>query len=177
MPNISFFGNSKIAPSSIEYQQAESLSKELATRGIGIITGGYGGIMEAALKGASEFDVPRIGIVLKNTVGKEANKYINKLIEKDSYLERNADLVQSADGCVIFPGGTGTMLELAAAWALKERGYYDNKPIVCIGEQWNEVIQTLSFYSEKVLDNSAEIQQVDNVEDALTYILKELNIK
>jgi predicted Rossmann-fold nucleotide-binding protein len=75
--------------------------------------------MEAALKGASRFCVDRIGVTTHYFQVKPPNAYVEKHIIKDTYLDRLFELVDIADGYVVLPGGTGTLLELAMVWALR----------------------------------------------------------
>jgi len=56
-------------------------------------------------------------------------------------------LLELGDAFVIYPAN-GNSLEFAAVWALKERGLFMEKPLVCIGEQWNKY-SDYGFYSEQ----------------------------
>jgi uncharacterized protein (TIGR00730 family) len=167
MPTIAIFGSSDCRAGSFEYDTAEVIGAALAQLGYDIVTGGYGGVMEAALKGASQFDVKRIGIITSYFEGKEANPFTQQLIVKDNYIDRLFELVHTADGYIVLPGGSGTLLELSLVWALKERSVINEKPIVCCGEQWFEVMQTMSFYSEKLLNNSKLVINAESANQAV----------
>jgi hypothetical protein len=171
MPTIAIFGSSECRAGSFEYDTAELIGSGLAGQGFDIVTGGHGGVMEAALKGASRFCVDRIGVTTHYFQVKPPNAYVEKHIIKDTYLDRLFELVDIADGYVVLPGGTGTLLELAMVWALKERSIISGKPIVCCGEQWFEVMQTMSFYSEKILNNSSLVVNAENANQAVEAIV------
>lgn len=153
MPVVAFFGSSKYGEETEEYQAAMKISNILAENKFSIVSGGYGGIMEAALRGASDHDVVRTGVITAEMPDRKPNDHVDVKIEKSTYAERLLEMIVMADAYVVFPGGTGTLAELALVWALKERKILGEKPIICYGDQWNEVEQIMSFYSETVIDN------------------------
>ena len=176
MPIITFFGSSKCNSNSEEYKSAEKIADILAEKGFSIASGGYGGIMEASLKGASKYKVERIGVVSKDLPNRIVNDYVGKIIEKPTYMERSLELINIADAYVVFHGGTGTLVELSIIWALKERNIQKNKPIVCFGEQWYEIEQLMSYYSETFIDNISIIEHSIDINETVDLILESMNI-
>ncbi len=168
MPTIVVFGSSLSVPYSTDYEAAEELGGKLAAKGFNIATGGYGGTMEAVLKGASEYGVKRLGVVLSKSELK-INDYVQEKIFAETYLERLNLLIELGDIFIILPGGTGTLLELSAVWALKERGFV-NKPIVCYGEIWYEMLQTMGFYSEKFLESSSLLKIAVDMDKIIEFV-------
>ena len=61
-PAVTIFGSARAEPDSEYYKLAEETAKEIAKVGFGIITGGGGGIMEAANKGAAEVGARSVGL-------------------------------------------------------------------------------------------------------------------
>lgn len=175
MPIVTVFGSGKCLPDSLEYESAEKIGSLLAEAGFDIATGGYKGVMEAVCKGAKD-KVRRIAVTTSVYPNKKPNDFISEHIIKDTYLERLAELVNMADAFIVLGGGTGTLLELSTVWALKERNLLGNKPLVCVGDQWNEVIQTMSFYSETVQDHTQYVFHVDDEKDAINHIINELTL-
>ncbi len=173
MSVIVVLGTGRAIENSFEYDTAQLLGRLLAKNGYDVATGGYGGVMEAALKGASSEDVNRIG-VLTEFYDREPNEYVTEVIKEETYLDRLVKLIEIGDAFVVMPGGTGTLLEWALIWAYKDRKIIENKPTVCIGEQWHEVTQTMSFYSERVLDNADFVDYADNAEEAVKIINEKL---
>lgn len=171
MPVIAVFGGGSFKDDSLEYNFGFEVGKLLAENNFDIATGGYYGVMEAVLKGASNKNIRRIGITTDFYKDKQPNKYINEEIRSDSYIERLRKLIEIADAFVVLPGETGTLLELSAVWTFKEKGIIPNKPLVCLGDQWNEVIQTMTFYSENLLDRSELIAYAESPEDVVSYIV------
>lgn len=176
MPVITVFGGGVYKETAPEYLNAMELGKLLAERNFDIATGGYDGIMEAVLRGAANYNVRRIGVTTDFYKNKKPNQYINQEIKLNDYISRLIKLIEIGDAYIVMPGETGTLLEFAAVWAFKEKGIFTtNKPIVCFGEQWNEVIQTMSFYSEALLERSNLLYSAENVQDVINYISE--NIK
>ena len=167
MSVIAVFGDSVASTDSKDYKTALKIGELFAKNGYDIATGGYGGVMEAALKGAYDHNVQTIGVMFLDETERKRNKYVRNVVEVKTYLDRLQHLIYIADAFLVLPGGTGTLLELTAIWALKERNLLGNKPIVCIGEQWQEVIETMEFYSEKIMEATHFISHTDSLDEAL----------
>ncbi len=175
MSIITIFGSGTCKEDSDEYKLAEKLGKLLSDKGFDIATGGYGGIMEAALKGASQNDVKRIGVVTEFYKEMKPNAYVNEVINVETYIDRLSKLVEIGNAYVILPGETGTLLEFSTVWTLKDKKIISDKPIICFGEVWQEVLQTMGFYSEALLEDSLLIENVNNPEDAVSILADKMN--
>ena len=152
------------------------LSNKLTEYGFDIISGGFGGVMEAALLGAEHSNVKRIGVVPTLFESREANKNIDELIVVESYIDRLLKLIELGDVYIALPGNTGTLLEIAAVWALLEREQLKGKLLITVGEQWNQIQQTMAFYSEMIVDNYEIVQNVDNYSGAINIVKKHFNL-
>jgi uncharacterized protein (TIGR00730 family) len=170
-PIVTVFGSSRSGPEEEAYQEAVLLGERLAAAGIGIATGGYGGIMEAALRGAAPFDVPRIGIIADELAQRRVNPFVGELVRTRSYLERLQRLLHLGDGYALFPGGTGTLLELLSIWALSERGLLPPKPTVCIGVRWRELLSCLRSGLE---GSPPHVTIVATAQEAAEYLIAQL---
>src|SRR3972149_12130072 len=76
-PAVSIFGSARIQPGSEIYQKAETIAKLFAHGGFSIITGGGGGVMEAANKGAAEAKGKSIGLNIKLPMEQAPNPFAN----------------------------------------------------------------------------------------------------
>ncbi len=169
MKKVVVFGSAAAAAGSELYLQAERLGSLLQQQGFALVTGGYGGVMEAVLSATG--DSPAIGVTVANAA-RTANPYVKDVIEETTYLNRLAKLAELGDAYVVLSGGTGTLLEFAMVWALRERGHLAAKPIICVGEQWREAVETMSFYSSQMLNAVECLQFVDSVESAAAALRK-----
>jgi uncharacterized protein (TIGR00725 family) len=88
---------------------------EVAKRGAILLTGGLGGAMEAASKGAKEAGGFVIGIVPQDDKS-AANPYCDAVIATGMGFARDFLTAYSADAIIIVGGGAGTLIEVAAAY-------------------------------------------------------------
>ncbi|OIP67691.1 MAG: TIGR00725 family protein [Nitrospirae bacterium CG2_30_70_394] len=97
-----------------EARVAEEVGMAIAGRGWSLFTGGLGGVMEAASRGAREAGGRVVGI-LPGPDPREANPYVEIPIATNMGDARNVILVQSVDGVVAVGGRFGTLSEIAIA--------------------------------------------------------------
>jgi uncharacterized protein (TIGR00725 family) len=79
-----------------------------------LVTGGLGGVMEAACRGAREAGGTTIGI-LPGSDRSAANAYVGIAIPTGLGEARNALVVRAADALIAIGGGYGTLSEIAFA--------------------------------------------------------------
>jgi len=97
---------------------------EAAKRGAIVVTGGLGGVMEAASKGAKENHGITVGIIPQDEVH-HANRYCDVVIATGMGWARDFITTYSADAVIVIAGGAGALVETCAA-------YLKAKPIVAI---------------------------------------------
>jgi uncharacterized protein (TIGR00725 family) len=93
---------------------AEEVGLELARGGAVVITGGLGGVMRAAARGALGGGGETIGI-LPGADPSEANEFIRTPIATGLGVVRNLVVVTSADAVVAVGGRHGTLSEIGLA--------------------------------------------------------------
>ena len=140
---VTVFGSSSPVEGSKEYEDAELIGKKLARAGISVCTGGYGGIMEAVSKGASESDVKIIGVTFA-AFSPTPNQYVNVQVHTASLYERLERLVEIGDAYMVLKGATGTLVEFAAVWELMNKDIIDRKPIVLVTDFWRPVVDLMN---------------------------------
>jgi uncharacterized protein (TIGR00725 family) len=101
---------------------AEEVGALLAEAGAVVVTGGLGGVMEAASRGAKSRRGQTLGL-LPGDDRSAANGWVDVAVATGMGEMRNALIVRSADGVVAVGGGPGTLSELG--FALKT-----GKPVV-----------------------------------------------
>ena len=111
--------------SSAELAIAEEVGAAIAAEGWTVVTGGLGGVMEAASRGARSRLGPTIGI-LPGSDPDEANGWVQLVLPTGLGQARNALVVAAARGLVAVGGGYGTLSEVALALRT-------GKPVVGIG--------------------------------------------
>ncbi len=93
---------------------AEEVGSLLARRGAVLVTGGLGGVMEAASRGAKQADGLTVGI-LPSSSPEDANPYVDVPIVTAMSTARNAVVVQSSRALIAIEGSYGTLSEIALA--------------------------------------------------------------
>ena len=170
---ITVFGSSKPREGDEEYNIAYKLGNLLAKNGFDVCTGGFMGIMEAVSKGANECGAEVIGVTV-NIWSSDPNRFITKEIKCDDLLKRVNKLVELGDAFVVLQGGTGTLLELAAAWELANKGLMDHKPILCHSSMWQGIVSIMNIQMKKEGRDTELVKAFESVEEIVDHISSEL---
>lgn len=114
---------------------ALQIGRGLVNAGFRVATGGLGGVMEAASRGARQAEGWSDGCVVGVLPGldaADANPFVDIVIPTGLNYARNVVLVAMADVVIAAGGGAGTLSEIALAWQ-------HGKPIVMLelGEGWS----------------------------------------
>ena len=92
---MAIFGSSRTQPGSPEWIEAERAGARCASSGLAVITGGYGGTMEAASRGAATAGGQVIGVTAPDlfVIRDGANPHVTREITAGSLTElpRNTD--------------------------------------------------------------------------------------
>jgi uncharacterized protein (TIGR00730 family) len=165
---VAIFGTGRAQPGDSAYKLAQETGKLLARAGFTIANGGYGGTMTAAAKGAAEAGGEIIGVTCSAFKGK-ANKYVSSEITTASLDERLDTLIKLGQFYIVLPGGTGTLLELAKVWELKNKGFLEpEKHIILIGKFWKPLVELLNIDDP---DCGRHVIQVDEPKQAIKLIM------
>lgn len=95
-------------------EMAEEVGQHLARGGATVVTGGLGGVMRAASRGAVGAGGETIGL-LPGTDAGEANEYVRTPIATGLGVVRNLVVVTAADAVVAIGGRHGTLSEIGLA--------------------------------------------------------------
>lgn len=98
---------------------AEEVGKLIAKEGFILMTGGLGGVMEAASRGAKMEGGLTIGI-LPHPSTSHANPYVDIPIVTNMGYARNAIIAHTADALIAVDGKEGTLSEIAFGLKLKK---------------------------------------------------------
>ena len=153
---IVFFGSARITPDGPlgrYYQEARELarlitiwSKSLRSHAhrYVICSGGGPGIMEAANRGAAEAAGRSIGLNIGLPNEQRPNPYVTRGLsfEFHYFFMRKLWFAHLARALVVFPGGFGTLDELAEVLTLKQTQKLDRPIIVLLygSQYWKEII-------------------------------------
>ena len=119
-PCVSIFGSARTKPDNKFYKETVEISESIVKLGLGVITGGGPGIMEAANKGAQKAGGVSVGLNIDLPHEQMPNPFIDsdKVIDFDYFFVRKVMFVRYAQAFVVMPGGFGTLDEFFEAITL-----------------------------------------------------------
>jgi uncharacterized protein (TIGR00730 family) len=140
-PAVSIFGSSRAKPGEKYYKLAQETASEVAKAGFAVITGGGGGIMEAANKGAADAGGKSIGLNIELPMEQIPNEYQNLSLHFRYFFCRKVMFLKYAHGFVVFPGGYGTMDEFFESLVLIQTLKQASFPVILMGsEYWGGLV-------------------------------------
>ena len=173
-PIISVFGASLTSPGDGPYEEGVRCGALLAHAGFAVMTGGYGGVMEAVSRGARD----RGGIVFGVTAPgvfpdrSGANEFVSHERPAVHLLDRIHDMTDLSAASIALPGSLGTLTELVAAWNLAFVARFSGtapKPLVTVGDRWASLVDHLATTLEA--DRNL-VLTVPTVEEAVKMVIR-----
>ncbi len=138
-PIVSIFGGARIAGDDFYFLKAHEIGARLVDLSVSVLTGGGPGIMEAASCGAivnktGKTKMMGIGVT---DLGEGANKCVQEYFALSHFFARKWLLTRFSSAFIVFPGGFGTLDELAEVLTLIQTKKLAPVPIVLFGvEYW-----------------------------------------
>jgi uncharacterized protein (TIGR00730 family) len=188
---IVFFGSARLSedgPMASSYAAARELarlvtewSKQLGSPARFVVcTGGGGGIMEAANRGAADAGGRTIGLNIGLPHEQRPNPYITPglCFEFHYFFMRKLWFAHLGRAIVAFPGGFGTLDELFEILTLSQTGKLDRRMIVILygSSYWNEIVnfEALVRYGMISAEDLALFHVVDSPAAALDVLRRGL---
>ena len=143
-PSVSIFGSARARKGSRYYGEAVRIAEALSNAGFSIITGGGGGIMEAANRGAKKGSGDSIGLNIRLPEEQKPNGHADTVMHFNYFFARKVMFVKYACGFVALPGGFGTLDEVFEALTLKQTGKIHDFPVILFGKDyWKGLLRWL----------------------------------
>jgi uncharacterized protein (TIGR00730 family) len=188
---VVFFGSARLTEEGAlgrYYAEARELARRLTAwsqtlpgnRRFAVCSGGGGGIMEAANRGAAEAGGRTIGLNIGLPREQRPNPYITPglCLEFHYFFMRKLWFSHLARALVVFPGGFGTLDELMEMLTLTQTRKIDREvPIVLYGSAyWREVIDFDALVRHGMIDPAdlSLFRFVDGVDEAFAYLRSKL---
>jgi len=146
---------------------AERVGEEIARRGVVLVCGGLGGVMEAACRGAKKRNGVTVGI-LPSEDKKNANRFVDIAIPSGFGRGRNFLVALSGDAVIAVGGSAGTLSEMAIAW-------FSEKPLVALA--------TSGGWAQRLAGDKIDDRRNDSVysastpEEAVDFVFRTLGWK
>ena len=178
-PCVSFFGSARTASDDPQYQLTVDIAEAIVKSGLGVITGGGPGIMEAANFGAKKGGGTSVGLNINLPFEQKHNEYIDddKLMNFEYFFVRKVVFIKYSQGFVVMPGGFGTLDELFEALTLIQTEKIKKFPILLVGkEYWSGILDWIKvvLLKENKLDpdDLNLIHVVESKEEVVEHLQK-----
>ncbi len=135
--SIAVLGSSRAAPDSPDFQNALAIGREIALRGSRVVCGGYGGVMEAVCRGASEANGTSLGVLLGDG---EPNRWVTEAVRVPDLGARLRRLSDESSAAIFLPRGLGTLLEITWMAESIAKGHVSPRPLVFLGLFWRRTV-------------------------------------
>lgn len=173
-PCITVFGSARFDEQHQYYKLARDIGQRIAKFGFTVMTGGGGGVMEAANRGAFESGGSSIGCNIKLPLEQKPNPYMQEWLTFDHFFVRKVLLLKYSYAFVIMPGGFGTLDEFFETLTLVQTGIIHRFPVVLMGKDfYAKLMEHLDFMAEQgtISPNDMNlIKLTDDPEEAIKHI-------
>ncbi len=144
-PAVTVFGSARTPADHPAYDLTRRTAAALGRAGFSIITGGGGGLMEAANRGARDAGAVSVGANIELPHEQHANPYLDIALEFRHFFARKVMFVRYAQAVVVAPGGYGTLDELFEVLTLIQTQTVNDFPVVLLGgeAEWGGLIEWL----------------------------------
>jgi len=189
---VVFFGSARLAahgPLGNYYSDARELARLVTQWSLSqpptcaryvVCSGGGGGIMEAANRGAADAGGRSIGLNIGLPHEQRPNAYITPELtfEFHYFFMRKLWFAHLARALIVFPGGFGTLDEMFELLTLAQTGKLARRiPVVLYGRSyWNEIVDfdALARYGMIGSEDLALFTYADDPVTALEYVQREV---
>ena len=173
---VTFFGSARFDEDNVYCKMACELAKMLNSKNFAILSGGGGGIMEAANKGAFQAGTaPSVGLNVVLPFEQFTNKYATTSLVFSNLNIRKFALIKHSKAFVVFPGGFGTLDELFEILVLAQIGTKKAKIFLVGQDFWSgldKFIKTTLLNEKVISQNDIDLYEIsDDLDDIVKKIL------
>lgn len=141
-PAVSIFGSARTKPGDPNYQLAMAIARMFAENGFAVITGGGGGVMEAANKGAAEAGGRSVGLNINLPFEQVPNAFADLRLDFNYFFIRKVMFIKYANAYIALPGGFGTLDEVFEVMTLIQTKRVKPFPIILAGSRyWSGLLE------------------------------------
>jgi len=174
---VSVFGSSRVPPESPLFNDVKEMTRRLSVAGCDLVTGGGGGLMQAANEGATDglLSAPAPGdLPIRLVEGRTAEPFVEKIYRHRTFFTRLHHFVRLSSAFIVLPGGIGTTLEAMMIWQLLQVEHIPPTPFLLYGEQWpgllgwiEETMVNKKYADRKDLSLPKVVTTVDEVVEVI----------
>jgi uncharacterized protein (TIGR00730 family) len=172
---VGVLGSARLGPDDERWKLGHRVGAALAERGWSVMTGGYGGLMEAVASGAASRGGDILGLPMRSWRGLCPNPYASELLWCNSYPERLGHLID-CEAIVALDGGIGTIAELTVVWSVRQTE--PRAPaLVVAGDGWPALLATIAEQMVVGADDLALLSIAETAEDVIAAIEQQVLLR
>jgi uncharacterized protein (TIGR00730 family) len=179
-PCVTIFGSARVQPDDPIYKKTEALAALFVKNNFSVITGGGGGVMEAANKGAAEAGGTSIGLNIILPFEQKPNPFANVRLDFKYFFIRKVMFIKYAAAYIIMPGGFGTMDELFEAVTLIQTKRIRPFPLILVGsDYWTGLVDWIRdnlLVEKRISPEDLEILQIMDELDEIVKAVEKIII-
>jgi uncharacterized protein (TIGR00730 family) len=135
---VTIFGSARTPDDHPHCKIAYEVAYKIGQRGIAIVTGGGGAIMQASNRGALDAGAPSIGINIEIPKEQRPNPYLTRSLQCRYFFVRKVLLCRYSEAFIALPGGVGTLDELFEIITLIQTNKMKNRPLILVHREFWE---------------------------------------
>lgn len=156
---VTVFGSARLPQEHPVCKQAFAAAWALAKHDYAIVTGGGGGVMEAANRGAMKAGGASIGFNIHLPQEQKLNDYTTDHYRFEHFFSRKVAMTLDASAFIYCGGGFGTFDELFEILTLAQTGKIPKVPIILLGEDFWRPLD--KFFKETLIEKYETVEPVD----------------
>lgn len=173
---VTVFGSARLPQDHEVCKQAFAASWALAKHGLAVVTGGGGGVMEAANRGAKDAGGVSIGFNIKLPMEQKLNEYTTDSYQFEHFFGRKVAMTLDANGYVFCGGGFGTLDELFEILTLVQTGVVPKVPIILLGTKfWTPIIESIEATMNQYETIDADDTELYIITDDIETVVEDIN--
>jgi uncharacterized protein (TIGR00730 family) len=179
-PSVTIFGSARVQPDDSIYRKTEALAALFVKNNFSVITGGGGGVMEAANKGAAEAGGTSVGLNIILPFEQKPNPFANVRLDFKYFFIRKVMFIKYAAAYIIMPGGFGTLDELFEAVTLIQTHRIRPFPLILVGsDYWTGLVEWIKerlLADKRISPEDLEILQIMDEPDEIVKAVEKVII-
>ncbi len=182
-PSVTFYGSSRLPETNPDYKKVQNLSYRISKElNYTILSGGGGGMMEAANRGAYEAGGRSVGLTIKLPKEQKTNEFVTDEIPFYFFFARQVAMSYTTEVCVFCPGGLGTLDELFEMLTLQQTGKIGRIPVILYGvEFWTPIVEMIKKLLIEKYHTAEEVDldlfKMTDDDDEIIKIIKDSKIR
>lgn len=182
-PSVTFYGSARLDPEHHAYKQAQNIAYRIAKElGYNILSGGGGGIMEAANRGGHDAGVKSVGLTIRLPREQHTNPYVTEELPFYFFFARQVSMSYATEVAIFCPGGFGTLDELFEMLTLQQTEKLGRIPIILLGTDFwkplDEVIRKVLVDKYKtVREEELDLYTITDDQEEILRIIAESRMR